>query len=143
MRLGSTWRDPAGTRGSRDREALGWEDGAALLAGASPLAFAAFTFRHSEEPPAGQLVEHLLAKARQVIGRSEHATPEQLVDLLLREERAPESHRLERHRILALGVSPGAWRRYIARPYTSIATELECLVSDAWRVIQQHDEQAA
>lgn len=134
LRERSTWREPFENRGSRDHAAEDWTDSAAALAGCTGLAYAAFMFRHSEDPPAPALVAHLIETARRPLAGNDTVTAEQLVALLLREERAPVSQRQERHRYMALGVTRGVWRYRVARPYTAIATELESLVSDAWRV---------
>jgi len=132
MRTRSTWRDLS-ERGSRDHDALDWQDACLALAGAAPLAFQAFQIRHSEDPPGRELVAHLLGVAERAIVGSE-VTPEMLVELLLREERAPESQRTQKHRQLALGITRGVYRARIARPYSVVAAELEALVSDAWRI---------
>ena len=132
LRPRSTWRDSS--RGSADHEALDWEDACLALAGSSRLAFQAFQIRHSEDAPGRELLAHLIAVAERALLGSDKVTPEQLVELLLREERAPEHHRREVHRYTAAGVTRGAWRCSLARPYAQIAAELEALVSDAWRV---------
>lgn len=141
IRPRSTWRDHS-ERGSRDHDALGFEDACIALAGASPLAYAAFQFRHSDDPPTAELVQHLLDVAERAIIGSE-VTAEQLVELLLREERAPLVQRTEKHRQLALGLTRGQYRHRIARPYSVVAGELEALVSDAWRVARRRLEAAS
>ena len=132
IRPRSTWRSLE-ERGSRDHDAIDWRDACMALAGCSPLAFQAFQLRHSEEPPGRELVEHLLEVARGELNGNGTAKPEQIVALLLREERAPESHRKERHRYVALGVSRGVWKWNYAQPYARVAAALDVLVSDAWR----------
>jgi hypothetical protein len=136
MRPRSTWRDHT-ERGSRDHEALDWQDACLALAGCTGLAYDAFMLKHSEEPPTPALVEYLLAVARHALGSGDTVTPAQLVELLLREERAPEVQRTERHRYLACGLARGTWRYHVARPYSALAAELESLVSDAWRVARE------
>lgn len=140
MRQRSTWRDLS-ERGSRDHEALNWQDACLALAGAAPLAFQAFQLRHSEDPPGHELVAHLLKVAERAILGSD-VTAEMLVELLLREERAPESQRTQKHRQLALGMTRGQYRHRFARPYAVVAAELEALVSDAWRVARRRLEAA-
>lgn len=131
LRPRSTWRDSS--RGSADHEALDWQDACLALAGSSPLAFQAFELRHSENPPGRELVAHLLQVAEKVLSSNSTVTPETLVELLLREERAPEGHRIERHRCAAVGMTRGQWRHRMARPYSVVAAEIETLASDAWR----------
>jgi len=139
LRPRSTWREPFENRGSRDHDALSFEDACHALAGASPLAFQAFQLRHSEDPPGRELVQHLLHVAEKAIMGSD-VQPEQLVELLLREERAPESQRTQKHRQLALGITRGVYRARIARPYSEVAAALEMLVADAWRVARRRLE---
>jgi len=141
LRPRSTWREPFENRGSRDHEAVDWEDACHALAGCEPLAYAAFVFRHSDDPPTPELVRHLLHVAERAIIGSD-ITPDMLVELLLREERAPESQRTQKHRQLALGITRGVYRARIARPYSVVAAELEALVSDAWRVARRRLEAA-
>jgi len=140
IRPRSTWRDLS-ERGSRDHDAVDWEDACHALAGCEPLAYAAFVFRHSDDPPTPELLRHLLLVAEKAIIGSE-VTAEMLVELLLREERAPESQRTQKHRQLALGITRGVYRARIARPYSVVAAELEALVSDAWRVARDRLEAA-
>lgn len=132
LRQRTTWRDLQ-PRGGCDHAALDWEDACLALAGCSGLAFQAFSFRHSEEPPGRELVAYLLEVARRELGDRDQVTAEQLVELLLREERAPVVQRTERHRILALGVAAAFYARHVARPYASVAAAFEILASDAWR----------
>lgn len=141
IRPRSTWRDSS-ERSSRDHDALDWQDACLMLAGCDPLAFHAFTFRHSQEPPARELVEHLLDVAEREINGSGTVTAEQLVEVLLLEERAPESQRSERHRAAAIGITRSAWRHRAARPYARLAAALDVLVSDAWRVARARAEDA-
>lgn len=140
LRERSAWRDLS-ERGSRDHDALSFEDACHALAGCEPLAFQAFQLRHSEDAPGRELVAHLLDVAERAIVGSE-VTAEMLVELLLREERAPESQRTQKHRQLALGITRGVYRARIARPYSVVAAELEALVSDAWRVARRRMEAA-
>lgn len=142
LRPRSAWRDHS-ERGSRDHDALDWRDSLLALAGCSGIAYEAFMFRYSEEPPGAALVAHLLGVARAAIGSSDQVTPEQLVELLLREERAPESQRTERHRTLALGVSAAFYARRVARPYATVAAALESLSADAWRCARARIDEAA
>lgn len=135
IRPRSTWRDLS-ERGSRDHEAMDWQDACHALAGCPPLAFQAFELRHSENPPGRELVAHLLDVAEKAIVGSD-VTPDMLVELLLREERAPESQRTQKHRQRALGITRGQYRSRIARPYSVVAAELEALVSDAWKVARR------
>lgn len=141
LRERSTWREPT-ERGSRDHDALAWEDACHALAGCEPLAFQAFQLRHSEDPPGRELVAHLLKVAERALAGSEKVTAEQLVELLLREERAPENQRTEKHRYLAFGLTRGQWKHRAAKPYAVVAAELESLASDAWRVARQRLEAA-
>jgi hypothetical protein len=134
IRLRSTWREP-GERGTRDHQAVDWKDACMALAGASPLAYAAFTFRFSEEPPTRELIVHLLAVATRELGRAPTITPEQLVEVVLREERAPANQRNAAIRACFLGLSAGQWRA-LQRPHAVVGSEIDKLVSDAWCAIR-------
>lgn len=138
LRPRSTWREPFENRGSRDHDAVDWEDACHALAGCEPLAYAAFVFRHSDDPPTPELVAHLLQVAERALPEPvDGVTPVALVELLLREERAPAVQRTEKHRYLALGLTRGQWRHRLHQPYNRLAAELDALVSDAWRVARR------
>ncbi len=133
LRQRSAWREPFQVRGSRAFDAESWEDAAAALAGASPLAYQAFMVMHSEDPPGRELLEHLFRIAERELVAVEGVTPVALVELAIAEARSAESQRSERARCLFLGLSRGQWRHRAARPYSAVAGEIDRLHGDAWR----------
>lgn len=133
LRQRSAWREPFQVRGSRAFDAESWEDAAAALAGASPLAYQAFMVMHSEDPPGRELLEHLFRVAERELVGVEGVTPVALVQLAIAEARSAVTQRSERARFLFLGLTRYAWKRHAARPYSAVAGELDRLHGDAWR----------
>lgn len=132
LRLRSTWRTPG--RASRANDAVDWEDAAAALAGAGELPYAAFLARYADDGPRPELVQHLLEIARRELPARLKVAPEALVALALHEERIAETRRTAAARCQALGCCKAYFYRYVRRPYSRVAQEVDHLVSDAWRV---------
>jgi hypothetical protein len=140
MRPRSTWRDGS-ERGSRDHDALGFEDAAHLLASAPPVAYAAFQLRHSDERPDLELLQHLLAIAKRELRPGLKVTPETLVIMAVAEERCAESQRTAKHRYTFAGVSRGFWEWNCERPYARVSAAIDQLCGDCWRAILARSEE--
>lgn len=134
LRLQSSYRTQ---RAAGAHDCIRWQDAAAALADCSPLAFAAFRFRHSDDPPDPALVEHLVAVCGRVLSSNMEVTAHQLVEIALREERSPEANRTIAARHRACGVTRCFWRYNLARAYAGLGRELDVLNSDAWRALRR------
>lgn len=131
LREGSTWREPFQVRGSRDFDSDDWTDAAHALAGAGPLASAAFLWCHNADAGSRRVLEaHLLG----LVPELNEVTPLELVALALDEQHAPQTQRRDDLRALVLGVDPDAWRRRYRAAHARLLAEVDSLAGDAWRV---------
>lgn len=140
MRPRSTWREPFENRGSRDHDALSFEDACFMLAGCTGLAYSAFRLRYSDDQPEPMLMRHLLGIAQRELRDGLTVTPEQLVVMAVHEERTAESRRTDKARYLFVSVTRAYWRHNLARPYARISSEIDQLCSDAWKVARRRLE---
>ena len=142
LRPRSTWREPGEGRGSRDHDALDWTDAALALGGCSEIAGAAFGWVHVGDHGARRVLEHHL---RGVLDRAAGRDADHLADLVglaLDEQHAPQAQRQDRLRALVLGIDGTKWDRHYRTPHARLLSEIDSLVSDAWRIARQRLEAA-
>lgn len=113
---------------------------ALALAHAPPLAVHAFRWRFLQDAsgvPA--LAEHLRGMVRHLAAHGKlpkSVDPERLVELALLEECWPPKDRTVPRRARCADCSPSTWRRRWMRPHSVLASRLDCLVDDAWRMVR-------
>ncbi len=135
LREGSTWREPFQVRGGRAFDADSWEDACHALAGAAPIATAAFLWVHNRDQGSRRILErHLLGLVPKL---SNGVTPLMLVSLALDEQHCPQAQRRDDLRALVLNINPLDWRRSYQRIHARLLSELDQLHGDAWRVARR------
>ena len=139
LRLRSTTRAQKAVQGLVPE--LTATDVALALANAGTDAVAASRWRHLQDATGiPQLATHPAKFVEPLAPREElHAAVdrERLVEIVLIEETWPHNKKTVFRRARCADCSVSTWRRRWMRPHAALASRLDCLVDDAWRILRR------